>query len=158
MKIFFISVVLTLTSSQVFAECINISGKYLSPDNTAEYSKKIIIVQTKCDQLTIISDLLAGNAYSQSNARYQLDGTASAKCMFDLFNNCGSFALVQNGIQKNDPKETEFVNHAQHGFCVYKSTILSKDLDGNLMESFQNITCDDGYTGELPPRIYLKFE
>ncbi|RYZ83305.1 MAG: hypothetical protein EOP04_20230 [Proteobacteria bacterium] len=73
----------------------------------------------------------------------------------DFFANCGSLKAGNDGIEKIDTK-VGATGDEQRGYCKFSSTYLSKDSEGNLVETVRAASCSDGYTGPLQPIVYKK--
>ncbi len=136
------------------ADCLNISGTYASPFNTNEMKTTFAVSQLGCDSISVTSITVA-NGVSSSTANFKLDGSVANGCIIDTFASCGSLKAIENRIEKTDPKFT-YVGDLTHGFCNFKSTFLTKDASGNLVEKIENAECEDGFKGEIQPLIYLK--
>lgn len=144
-----------LFCSQTFAAtCVDITGQYSAPANSQDLKITHTISQSGCESVMVMSMVMNGGV-TTTQANFSLDGTPARNCLMDVFNNCGSLKLTAVGIEKHDPQNNAVVDPT-HGFCQYEVSVLSKDARGNLVESFDNAECEDGYKGKIAARIFPK--
>lgn len=136
--------------------CVDISGDYSSPYDSGDRTTTFSIKQDRCENISVLSIIIIGAAPLVSNSYYHLNGSPVVNCSKDYFNDCGSLKVTADGIEKTNLKNT-VAGDDEHGFCQFTTTVLTKDEQGNLVETVRSANCEDNYVGPLTkPVVYLK--
>lgn len=161
-------VVLTMFSVNVFAAdpmCIDISGEYSAPWDDQDNETTFMYSQTDCNYVIISGysiDYVTPSSTQFSAITFYLDGRppsgfAYGPCWGAAPGVCATYKARPTFIEKTlDKTEIGVVGDPIHGACYYSISHLSKDANGNLLEEPQVDKCDDGYTGKINPKVFLK--
>lgn len=157
MKLLF-SLILFSISHSAFAanSCLDISGKYSLPSNTAEQKTTLIYSQSGCDWLIITgTHLTRGGVTVLPEGHYTLDGSRPKNCQNGILLTCAAYKVVGQEIAKV-LSDFALADGGEHGVCEYTTSVLTKDAQGNLLETIMDARCEDAYIGKLKPIVFAK--
>ena len=140
-----------LESPVARADCVNVGGLYRLSQNIF-----IKLEQEGCRQLTRSLGLLTVDGSIKFTVKevFPLDGSP----ICDSKSNCESATPRAGGIAFSR-SYIQPIQAPPHGRCSARSSILSKDPVGNLVETYQVYGCsNDGYSGNFPTTVKVAAE